>query len=117
LPAIALAAALAAPAGARPHRPVADAAEVRIPFPGRGGIFNFHAVSDHVLYIQDRHRRWYRAELVGPCFGLQHAIAIGYDTHGSSVFDRFSHILVGSETCPIASLTPSEGPPRKHRKP
>ncbi|HEX2764327.1 MAG TPA: DUF6491 family protein [Allosphingosinicella sp.] len=93
----------------------AAAPEVRIPFPDRGGIRNFHAESEDVLYIQDRHRRWYRADLVGPCLGLGHALAIGYDTHGGG-FDRFSHIIVGPERCAIASLTPSEGPPRRHRK-
>jgi hypothetical protein len=106
--------ALAAPAGAEPSK--RDAEEVRIPFPARGGIRNFHAESEDVVYVQDRRRNWYRAELVGPCYGLQRAIRIGFDTRGSSVFDRFSHILVGHERCPIASLEPSERPQRKRRK-
>ena len=89
--------------------------EVRIPFPSRGGIRNFHAVSDEVLYLQDRRRNWYKAELVGPCIGLSHAMGIGFDTRHGSVFDRFSHIVVRGERCPIASLTRSEGPPRKRK--
>jgi hypothetical protein len=108
-------AALAGPAAAAPP-PSDRAAEVRIPFPGRGGIRSFHAEGDEILYIQDRRKRWYRAELYGPCLGLGHALAIGYDTRGTGSFDRFSHIIVGRERCAIQSLTASDGPPRKQRK-
>lgn len=114
--ALAAAAGIASAASAAPAERPARAPEVRIPFPVQGGIRNFHAESEEILYIQDRHRRWYRAELYGPCLGLGHALGIGYDTHGGGSFDRFSHIIVGPERCAIASLTPSEGPPRKRRR-
>ena len=105
----------AAPAAALAGKQAANEEEVRIPFPARGGIRSYHAVSEEVLYIQDRRRNWYKAELVGPCIGLRGAIRVGFDTRFSSVFDRFSHIVVGQERCQIASLTRSEPPPRKRR--
>lgn len=107
---------IAAPTAAAPPPSSDRSAEVRIPFPARGGIRSFHAEGDEILFIQDRRKRWYRAELYGPCLGLGHALGIGYDTRGTSSFDRFSHIIVGAERCAIQSLTASDGPPRKRRK-
>jgi hypothetical protein len=113
--ALAAAATLAAPAAAAPDRAAAPAAqeEVRIPFVNFGGVYSFHADQDDVVYLQDRHRNWYRAQLYGPCFGLPFAIRIGIDTHGSSTFDRFSRLIVDGETCPIESLTRSARPEKR----
>ncbi|MGZ8305838.1 MAG: DUF6491 family protein, partial [Allosphingosinicella sp.] len=66
-------------------------------------------------YLQDRQRRWYRADL-GHCFGLKWAHRIGYDTRGGINLDSFGAILVDGQRCPIVSLTRSEGPPRKAKK-
>ncbi|MBV8685327.1 MAG: hypothetical protein JOZ90_14635 [Alphaproteobacteria bacterium] len=115
----AAAAAVAAPAAAAPggqeRAPAGE--EVSIPFARLGGIRSFEAREDDVVYLQDRHRNWYRAELYGPCFGLRWAFGIGIDTRGSSSFDRFSALIVGKERCQIGSLTRSEGPPKKVRRP
>jgi hypothetical protein len=113
-----LAAAVAAPGLAQPSVPAFDPSEqVSIPFAShRRAIRNFEAPSDDILYLQDRQRRWYRAELAGACFDLKWAHAIGYDTRGRLSLDQGSHILVGRERCTITSLTRSEGPPRKARK-
>jgi hypothetical protein len=108
-----LAALAATPAPPEPPR----GEEVSIPFANHyGAIRNFEATSDDVLYLQDRQKRWYRAEIGGPCFNLRFATAIGYDTRGSLSLDRFSHIIVGRDRCPIVSLTRSDGPPRKAKK-
>jgi hypothetical protein len=110
-----LAAAAAVPALASPA-PVAEE-QVSIPFANHPrSIRTFEAPTDDILYLQDRQRRWYRAEIGGPCFGLRWAQAIGYDTRNGLSLDRFSSILVGRERCPIVSLTRSDGPPRKHKK-
>jgi hypothetical protein len=89
--------------------------EVRIPFPGFR-LRTFEAESRDVVYIQDRRRDWYRAEVMGPCLDLPFARAIGIDTRGSGSFDRFSAVLVEGERCQLTSLTRSEGPPKKMRK-
>jgi hypothetical protein len=102
------------PATATPSdKPASEREYVRIPFPSSGGIRNYHAVSEEVLYLQDRRRDWYRADLVGPCIGLRGAIRIGFDTRGSSAFDRTSHILVGNQRCLIGELSRSGPPPKK----
>ena len=111
-PILVLAAALAAPALA--ETPVRRE-EASIPFANHPrAIRNFEAPSDETVYLQDRQRRWYRADL-GHCFGLKWAHRIGYDTRGSLNLDSFGALLVDGERCPILSLTRSDGPPPKVR--
>ncbi|HET9639300.1 MAG TPA: DUF6491 family protein [Allosphingosinicella sp.] len=106
-------AAVAAPALA--ESPVSRE-EASIPFANhRHAIRNFEAPSDEIVYLQDRQRRWYRAD-VGYCFGLKWAHAIGYDTRGGMSLDSFGAILVDGERCPILSLTRSDGPPPKAKR-
>jgi hypothetical protein len=110
--------ALAAPAAAK-HGPVPAPAigqEAHIPFASMGGIRSFHADDDNIVYLQDYRRRWYRAELIGPCYGLQWAMRIAVDTRGSSTFDRSSALFVGQERCMLDSLTYSGPPPRRASK-
>jgi hypothetical protein len=90
--------------------------QVSIPFANhRDSIRTFEAPSDDVLYLQDRQRRWYRAEMGAGCFNLSSATAIGYDTRGGLSLDQFGAILVEGRRCQIVSLTRSDGPPRKHK--
>jgi hypothetical protein len=111
-----LAAAAAAPAFASPPQPGPDE-QVTIPFVNhRRAIHTFEAPDDSTLYLQDRQRRWYRAELAGICFGLGFAQAIGYDTRGGLSLDRGSSILIDGQRCMITSLPRSDGPPRRQRK-
>jgi hypothetical protein len=117
--ALAAAASLAAPAAARPDRaplPVRPGEEVSIPFVDFGGIRSFEAYTDQEVYLEDRHRNWYKAELIGPCFGLNWATGIGIDTHGGSSFDHFSRLIVGRERCQIGSLTRSDKPEKPWKK-
>jgi hypothetical protein len=116
LAAVALAAALPLPAAApaaEPEPAAARAEEARIPFVNFRGIRSFHAADEHVVYLQDQSRNWYRAELIGPCFGLTWANRIAVDTRGSSVFDRFSALIVDGERCQVHSLTRSGKPERR----
>jgi hypothetical protein len=113
-----LAAALATPALAAPPRQTEGARgeEVRIPFP-RFRLRDFRAYSRDVVYLEDRNRNWYRAEVMGPCLDLPFAHAIGIDPRGSSSFDRFSTLVVGGERCQLVSLTRSEKPQKRAKKP
>jgi hypothetical protein len=113
-----LAAASASAALARPAPPFDPHAQASIPFANhRRAIRDFEAPADDLLYLKDRRGRWYRAELAGSCFGLRHAFALGYDTRGRLSLDQGSHILVDGQRCTILSLTRSEGPPRKAKRP
>lgn len=90
--------------------------ETAIVFPNHGAIRNFEADGNDGIWLEDRQRRWYYAELLGGCQGLNFAQAIGFDTRGFSRFDKFSTIIVRDEVCPVASLVTSEKPlSRKQR--
>jgi len=117
--AIAAASVLAAPSLAAPAPQTAAAVsreEVRIPFVNFRGIRSFHAAERDVVYLQDRSRNWYRAELIGGCIGLPWANRIGVDTRGGSSFDRFSALIVEGERCQLSSLTRSEKPEKRTKK-
>jgi hypothetical protein len=96
-----------------PQPSPAQAEEARIPFPRLGGVRNFRTVGDDVVYLQDRHRNWYRATLAGACLGLPMALRIGIDSRYGDALDSNSTLIVDGERCPIHSLVRSEEPPRR----
>lgn len=106
--------ALIAPAIAAdmPRKPV----EVSIPFVNMGSIEDWRADGDSALYIQDVHRKWYHATLMGPCSDLPFANAIGIETRGVDTLDRFGTVIVRHQHCAIQSFVAS-GPPPKKPKP
>jgi hypothetical protein len=84
---------------------------VSIPFVNHGGIRDWKADRDQGIWVQDAHRRWYYAKLMGPCIGLSFAHSVGFDAHPMGRFDRFSSIVVpGSGRCQVQSLVPSGAP-------
>ena len=111
--AVAAIAVLALPFGvALANEPLAP--EARIPFVNHGGINNWQADREQGLWIQDAHRKWYYATLMGPCNGLSFATGIGFDTKPLDTFDRFSAIVVpGWGRCVVQNFTTSDGPPAK----
>ena len=111
-PMAALAALLApVPALARHEVPIGQ--ETSIPFLSFNAIRSFRAIDRDTLYLQDLQRRWYRAELFGPCLDLPFAQAIGFDVRGTNRLDRFSTVLVSGDRCQIQSLVRSEEPPTR----
>ena len=105
------AAPLAAPAGAAP-----GAREASIPFVNLRGIRDFRADGRDAVYLQDRARNWYRAELAGPCYGLPWAHAIGVDTRGGNSLDRFGTLIVDRERCQVLSLVRSPAPQKRRAR-
>jgi len=94
----------------------ADAPKVKqaaIHFADNGGIYDYKAVNDHMLYIQSRDRTWYRAELFGPCSGLQFATGIGFEPEPGGDFTKYGSVVVGGLKCKVQSLTQIEGAPPK----
>lgn len=90
--------------------------EAKINFPNEGAIRNFEADGNDGLWLEDRQRRRYYAELHGGCQEIDFAQAIGFDTRGSATFDRFSTIVVAGDKCQLASLVTANKPlPRKER--
>jgi uncharacterized protein DUF6491 len=90
--------------------------QASIPFVQYGAIRDWRADKTRGLWIQDSHRNWYYAKLMGPCFGLDFAHTIAFDTRPMGTFDRFSAIIVPHEgRCAVQSFVPSEPPPRKQK--
>jgi hypothetical protein len=87
--------------------------EVSIPFAAHHGIENWRAVDRDTLLIEGHGDRWYRAELMGSCPGLRHALSIGFDHEPDGSFDRFSAIIVDGQRCPLRSLTQTTAPERE----
>lgn len=90
--------------------------EASISFVSSGSINNWRVIDRDTLYVQDVHRKWYRAELMGPCFDLNFAQAIGFDVRGTDRFDKYSSIVVRGQRCPVQSLVASAPPPKKVKK-
>ncbi len=93
--------------------------ETSIPFMDvRGSLYNFEADSDRGVWLQTSSRRWYYAQILGPCTGLPFAQRIGVDTRfGGNQLDRTGTLLVDGQRCSLTSLTASNGPPPKVKKP
>ena len=49
------------------------APQATIRFARQGGIDNWTVVDEKTVYVQDRQRQWYRADLMGHCIGLRFA--------------------------------------------
>ena len=111
---------LASPALARKTTtaPVPPGQETSIPFVGTLGLYNFEADGDRGVWLQDQRRKWYYARISGVCTGLPFANRIAVDTRfGGTQLDRTGALLVDGQRCHIDSLTTSDGPPKKVKKP
>ncbi len=90
--------------------------ETSIPFANFHGIRNYETDGNDGLWLEDSRHRWYYATVAGPCWNLDFAQQIGYDTRGSTTFDKFSAIIVGQQRCQILSVVTANKPlPRKER--
>lgn len=92
--------------------------QASIPFANlTSSIRDWQANENDGLWVQDARRQWYYAELMGPCWGLDYALQVGFNTRGASSFDRFSEVVVpGYDRCAVRSFTRSDAPPVKQGK-
>ncbi|MGK6318646.1 DUF6491 family protein [Sphingomonas sp. DT-204] len=111
--ALATLAVFAVPAAAQqamPDRPKEDS----IPFVQFGNIRDFEADGDRGIYLQNRARQWYHADLNGPCTTLPFATRIAVDTRfAGDRLDNSGRIYVDGQACWISSLTKSGPPPKR----
>jgi len=108
--------AVAAPAFSAAPASTPAQREASIPFVGSGSIRNWRPLDRDTLYVQDVHRRWYRAELIGPCIDLPYAETIGFDVRGTNRFDRFSSVIVRGQHCAVSSVVASDPPPPRRKR-
>ena len=58
-------------------------------------IRNWNAIDDHTLMIESMDGHQYRAETLGPCFGLNTAPRVGFSNRGDfQQIDRFSSVVL-----------------------
>ena len=58
-------------------------------------IRNWTAISDHELVIESTDGTRYRAETLGPCFGMTNAPRLGFENRGGfQQVDRFSSVVL-----------------------
>lgn len=76
-------------------------------------LYNFTADGDEGVWLQDFRKRWYYATILGPCPGLGRVFGIGYDTRGSSRFDKTAKLIVEGFQCAMSSIVTSDIPPSK----
>ena len=88
-------------------------AEASIPFADSTGIRDWRGEGDQTVYVQAINRDWYKATLFAPAPDLPFVQALGFETRGTSSFDRFSSIVIGGQTYPLQSLVKIEGDPPK----
>ena len=92
--------------------------EARIPFVQHGGIRDWRADRDDVLFVQDGYRRWYQVDLMGPCTGLEFANRVRFlPSDGAGTFDRFSWINADGERCKVQSVQQIRGTPSVRNHP
>lgn len=92
--------------------------EASIPFARMdSSIHDWQADGQYGLWVQDVHRDWYYATTLGPCYGLDWAVAIGIEPRGSQL-DKFGMIVVPRERsrCQLTSFKRSDPPPPKGKK-
>lgn len=92
------------------------AEETVIPFVSSIGSIEWKAASDKALYLRGGNGSWYFVRTTNRCTRLRAARAIGIEASALDQLDRHGAIHVQGQRCPVASITRSEGPPKKRRK-
>jgi len=99
--------ALAAPTGPGPHetriRQIGARLEI-VPDPGQG------------LFIRDYRGRWFYARTEGRCPRLTFSARLRLNASPGGYFDNRSEVVADGWRCMVASVSPSDGPPRHRRR-
>ena len=68
------------------------------------------------VYIQDYRGRWFHASTQGDCPRLTYNARLRLIASPGGYFDSRSAIVADGWRCLVGSVTPSDGPPRHHRR-
>ncbi len=120
-PALAALAVAASPALAQDNPGAAQStekpAEAYIAFANHGGVRDWRADGRDVIYFQDAHRQWYKAELFATSPDLPYTLFIGLDTGAMGRLDRWSSVYISGQRYPLKSFVKIDGqPPKKAKK-
>ena len=84
-----------------------------IPFADTVGIWDWRAEGNRTIYIEDNHRRWYKAVLFSPALDLPFVNFIGIDAGPTGTLDKFGAVYIHGQRYPFASFERVDGPPKK----
>ncbi|HEX8620637.1 MAG TPA: DUF6491 family protein [Allosphingosinicella sp.] len=112
LTSLGLAAAAATAAAAAGKAP----GETVIPFVDSLSNIEWKAASDDSLWLRGGKGEWYFVRTMNRCNRLRTAHGIGFQTSALGQLDRHGAIMVQGVRCPVASIVPSDGPPKKLRR-
>ena len=78
-------------------------------------IRNWSALNDHTILLESADGTQYRAETLGPCFGLDYANRLGFSNRGGfQQIDRFSSVVLPDGTrCSFQSFNKVVSPATK----
>ena len=90
--------------------------ETAIPFVSSIGSVEWRHEGDRAAYVRGGNGQWYLVRTTNRCTRLRSASALGFQTSALDQLDRHGALLVEGQRCPVASVTLSEGPPKKSRR-
>ena len=80
------------------------------------GILEWKADGNKGMWIRASTGKWHYATFMGgSCARLASASGLTFDTSPLNQFDNHSAIVAEGWRCPIVSLVPSDGPPKKRK--
>jgi hypothetical protein len=82
----------------------------------KDSIQGWQADGQTAIWIQDAHKQWYYAKLLGPCNGLEFTARLGFEPKTMNSLDKFGYVVMpDSQRCQITSLTKSDAPPKEKK--
>ncbi len=87
-----------------------------IPFANSSGVWDWQSEGDEIVYFQDSHKRWFKAELMRPALDLPFVNHIGIDAGATGRLDKFGAIYVRGQRYVFKSFAQVDGPPKKKDK-
>ena len=90
--------------------------ETVIPFLSDISQIEWKAISNDSLYLRGGKGEWYVIRTSNNCSRLRSSLAISLEGSPGNQLDRHGAIWVQGVRCPVASIAPSDGPPKKSRR-
>jgi len=78
-----------------------------------GGIEEWRAGGDNLVYIKDDQNQWYKVEMQEACMKLDTKKGISFTTEVGDRSTKYSSVVVGHYECRITSITKIESPPSR----
>lgn len=101
-------------AGCATAAPVEDPPnQTAIPFVSSIGSVEWKHAGDEAAYVRGGNGQWYLVRTSNRCTRLRSSPALGFETSALDQLDRHGALLVQGQRCPVASVTLSDGPPKK----